>query len=113
VAADTILLGRDAEGLYSAVASPASFSFFHLGHGVMPTLFQIEDGVMANFTVVVFGQMVFMAENHRISIFERKFYLLGFGSTGANGAEHYNQTDQHHRDSLHGFILLWTNRITF
>ncbi len=54
VAADTVLFGGNAEGLDPGMTGAARLVFFHLGHGEVATLFQVEDGVVADFAVLLY-----------------------------------------------------------
>jgi hypothetical protein len=70
----------------------------------VPALPQVKDGIMADLAVVViFAQMKLMAEHNRVSVFEGKFDILGFGCTGANSTEHYNCIDKQNKVFPHGF----------
>jgi len=79
VAADTFLLIGDAEGLDAGVTGAARFGFFHLRHGEMPGLSNIEYCIMTNpAIVVIFRQMDIMAEYHRVGVFDFEQDVLRF-----------------------------------
>jgi hypothetical protein len=61
------------------MAGAASFSFFHLGHGKVAAVSQIEDRVMANLAVVaIFLQVDVVTEYDRFGVFELELDILGF-----------------------------------
>jgi len=79
VAAHAVLIAGHAEGLYAGVAGTTGFGLLHLGHGVVTTASQVEDGVMTDLAfVVVLGQVQFVAEYDRLGILEIKTDILGF-----------------------------------
>ena len=85
VAFITIFFCCYAECFHTGVASAAGFSLFHLRHCEMLSVAEIVDGVMAYFAVVViFDQMIGVAENDRFSIFEVETNILGFGGDGGS-----------------------------
>jgi len=71
VTTDTFLLVGDAEGLDAGVAGAARFGFFHLRHGEMSDLFNIEYRIVTNPAIVaILRQMDIMAEYHRVGVFQ-------------------------------------------
>jgi len=50
---NAIFFRGNAEGFHATVASAAGFGFLHLGHSVMAALLEIENRIVAYFTVVV------------------------------------------------------------
>jgi hypothetical protein len=75
----------------------AGFGFFHFCHGKVFAVPEVIDSVVADLArVVVLFQMNGVAEDDRFGVFERKFNVLGFESTGVDCCEHYNCTSEQH-----------------
>ena len=79
VAADTILFIGNAESLDSRVAGSAGFGFFHLRHGKVTKLSDIENCVMAySAVVIVFKQVEVVTENNGIGVSEFELDIFCF-----------------------------------
>ncbi len=79
MAADAVFFTGDAEGFDAGMTGTAGLGFLHLSHGKTFTVFQAENGIMADFTViVVLAQMEVMVKNDRGSILEVEGDILGF-----------------------------------
>lgn len=85
VAAGTVLVAGDTERLNAAMACAAGFGFFHFSHSIALLVSQIEDRIVAHFTIViVFFQVQFVTEHDWSGVFEIEFDVLGFGRTCAH-----------------------------
>ena len=95
VAADAVLFAGNAEGLDAGMAGSAGFSLFHIGHGEMAAVLQIENGVVTDLAVVVvFGQVELVAEDDRLCVFKLEDDLFGFLRVRREGGQephHYNE----------------------
>jgi hypothetical protein len=95
VAPHTVFLGRNTECLHPGVTGSAGFGLFHLCHGKVLAIPQVEDGIMADFAfIVVLIQMICVTENDRVGVFEGKLYILGLCSSGTDGRKQHDRTGE-------------------
>jgi hypothetical protein len=66
------------------MAGSARFGFFHLSHGEMLAISQVEDGIVADLAVAVFLQVFFMAEYDRFRIFKAELDIFCLDCSGAD-----------------------------
>lgn len=60
-----VLFRSNAKGLCATVTCSAGLVFFHLSHGIVPTVFQAKDGIMTHFAVIIIqSKMIRVTKNH-------------------------------------------------
>lgn len=85
VAAGAVLVAGDTESLNAAMACAAGFGLFHFSHSIALFVSQVEDRIVAHFTIViVFFQVQFVTEHDWSGVFKIEFDVLGFGRTCAH-----------------------------
>jgi len=104
VALGAVFLAGDAECLHPAVTGAAALGLFHLGHGKVPAVPHVEDGIMADLAVIlVFVQMVGVAEYDRIGVFEGELDILGLCRTGTDCRQQHDRTGEQRKLFVHRF----------